>query len=263
MTDHEGDAHPVVRYEARGRVGIVTLARPEARNAVNGEVATAIESHFDQLEADPEIWAAIVTGDGGVFCAGADLKSIARTGGRDAFTKRGGFAGLARRERTKPLIAAVEGHALAGGCEIVLACDLVVASRRATFGLPEVKRSLVAAGGAMFRLPQRIPSVVAMELLLTGDSIDAQRAFDLGLINRVVEPGDALAAALQLAERINENAPLAVRTTRAVALAAQHTSEEEGWRLSRDALRAVAQTDDYREGPRAFVEKRAPVWTGR
>src|SRR5687768_9908765 len=172
----------MVDYEVRGRVALLTINRPEARNAVNGAVASGMEEAIDRLEADDEVWVGVVTGTGPVFSAGADLKAIATGEAAALQTKRGGFAAIARRERTKPIIAAVNGPALAGGCEIVLSCDLVVASNEARFGIPEVKRSLVAGAGGLFRLPRALPKNVAMELALTGDPIDAQRAYELGLV---------------------------------------------------------------------------------
>jgi enoyl-CoA hydratase len=253
----------MVEYEVQGRVGVIRINRPEARNAVNPEVAAGIEAGIDQLEDDPETWVGIITGEGSVFSAGADLKAIAAGQGASLETARGGFAGITRRTRSKPLIAAVDGPALAGGCEIVLACDLVVASRAAAFGLPEVKRSLVAAAGGMFRLPRNLPPKVAMEIVLTGDPITAERAHEFGLVNHLVEPGGALTGALALAERICANAPVAVRESRAVVLAAQAEDEETLWRMSGKAMGRIMRTEDFTEGPRAFIEKRPAVWKGR
>ena len=201
----------VVDYAVDGHVAVITINRPEARNAVNAAVAEGIEAAVDRVEADDSVWLAILTGVPPVFCAGADLKEVNAGRAAGLNTQRGGFAGFVRRERSKPVIAAVEGPALAGGTEICLACDLVVASRDARFGIPEVKRSLVAAAGGLFRLPQKIPMNVAMELALTGDPVDAVRAHSLGLVNHLAEPGDALARATELARQIEVNAPLAVR----------------------------------------------------
>jgi enoyl-CoA hydratase len=253
----------MVDYEVRGRVAILTIRRPEARNAVNGEVATAMEAAIDRLEEDPEVWVGIVTGEGPVFSAGADLKAIASGQAAALQTARGGFGGITRRARIKPLIAAVDGPALAGGCEIVLSCDLVVASTAASFGIPEVKRSLVAAAGGLFRLPRALPTVVAMELALTGDPIPAARAHELGMVNELVQPGEALTAALALAERINANAPLAVRESRAIVNEAATADDDELWRLTGDAMARLVRTEDFAEGPRAFIEKRPAVWKGR
>ena len=253
----------MVEYEVRGRVGLIRINRPEARNAVNPEVAAGIEAAVDQLEDNPETWVGVITGEGSMFSAGADLKAVASGQGGSLQTPRGGFGGITRRERTKPLIAAVEGAALAGGCEIVLACDLVVASRGAVFGLPEVKRSLVAAAGGLFRLPRSLPPKVAMEIALTGDPITAERAYELGLVNHVVDAGAALSGALDLADRICANAPIAVRESRALVLAAHAEDDETLWRLSRKAMGRIMQTEDFAEGPRAFIEKRPAVWKGR
>jgi enoyl-CoA hydratase len=252
----------MIDYAAQEGVGVITIRRPEARNAVNPEVASGIEAAIDQMEADPLTWVGIVAGEGPVFSAGADLKAIA-AGQADALqTKRGGFGGITRRERTKPIIAAVDGPALAGGCEIALACDMIVASRNAVFGLPEVKRSLLAAAGGLFRLPRTVGPKVAMEVILTGDPISADRAYTLGLVNLLVEPGEALNAAKALAARITANAPIAVWESRKVADAALTSDDETLWRMTVAGFARVAQTEDFAEGPRAFIEKRAPVWKG-
>ncbi|HET6964018.1 MAG TPA: crotonase/enoyl-CoA hydratase family protein [Acidimicrobiales bacterium] len=253
----------MVEYEKKGPVAVITIRRPEARNAVNGEVAVALEAAIDRLEAEEDAWVGILTGEGPVFSAGADLKAIASGQAGSINTERGGFGGITRRERTKPLIAAVDGPALAGGCEMALACDMVVASTNAAFGLPEVKRSLVAAAGGLFRLPRSIPRMVAMEVALTGDPIRAERAFQLGLVNELVEPGRAVAAALELAERICANAPLAVRESRQIVLAAQTGDDATLWRMTEQAFGRIVRTEDFGEGPRAFIEKRPPVWKGR
>jgi enoyl-CoA hydratase len=252
-----------VQYESRGRVAVLTINRPLARNAVNGEVARSMEAGIDRLEADPEVWVGVVAGNGPVFSAGADLKVIATGGPQELITERGGFGGIAQREREKPLIAAVDGPALAGGCEIALACDLIVASRQAAFGIPEVKRSLIAAAGGLFRLPRALPRNVALELALTGDPIDAERAYALGLVNVLTEPGAALEGALALAERICANAPLAVRASRKVLLASAFAPDEVGWQLTNEQFAGLFKTEDFAEGPRAFVEKRPPSWKGR
>jgi enoyl-CoA hydratase len=252
-----------VDYEQRGPFAVVTINRPEARNAVNGDVASGIEEAIDRIEADDSIWVGILTGVPPVFCAGADLKEINSGNAGGLSTKRGGFGGITMRERTKPIIAAVDGPALAGGTEIVLSCDLVVASTTATFGIPEVKRSLVAGAGGLFRLGRKIPVNIAMELTLTGDPIDATRAYGFGLVNRLVEPGEALDAAIALAEQICANAPVAVRESRKIVLEATNAPDDVGWAMSAAGMAAATSSEDFSEGLTAFIEKRPPVWKGR
>ena len=254
----------MIDFEQRGHVAVLTINRPEARNAVNGDVATGLEASVDRVEETDDVWVAVLTGAGTTFSAGADLKAIASGQAASLQTQRGGFAGFVRRERTKPVIAAVDGPALAGGCEIVLACDLVVASTNARFGLPEVKRSLAAAAGGLFRLPQVLPPRIAMEVVLTGEPIEADRAHQLGMVNRLVDPGKAVDAAVELADVICANAPLAVRESRKVVLASlAPANEDELWSMSGQAMLTLMQTEDFAEGPRAFIEKRAPEWKGR
>lgn len=252
-----------IEYSTEGHVATITINRPEARNAVNGDVANGIEDAIDRLEADDSLWLGVLTGVPPVFSAGADLKAINAGRGGELYTKNGGFAGITKRERTKPIVAAVDGPALAGGTEIALSCDLIVASTTATFGIPEVKRCLVAAAGGLFRLPRKIPFNIAMELALTGDPIDAARAYHFGLVNQLVEPGRALDAAKDLARRIEANAPVAVRESRRVILAAMTEDEETGWRLSNEGMAKAMGSADNKEGLMAFIEKRPPVWTGK
>lgn len=254
--------HMIVEYKKSGRVAVITLNRPEARNAVSGELAQALEGAIDKLEADDDVWVGILAGNGPVFCAGADLKAVA-SGKANLGTSRGGFGGFVTLERTKPVIAAVEGPAVAGGCELVLACDLVVASSDAAFGLPEVKRSLVAMAGGTTRLPKRVPQNIAMELALTGDTMNAERAYQHGLVNILCEQGDAINEAMNLAERINANAPLAVRATRQAISQGAMVSDDEGIRIAVELFKPVAASEDAKEGPLAFVEKRLPEWKAR
>jgi enoyl-CoA hydratase len=252
-----------VDYEKRGPYAVITINRPEARNAVNGAVAEGIEAGIDALEEDDSVWLGILTGVPPVFCAGADLKEINSGNGAALSTKRGSFGGIVQRERSKPIIAAVDGPALAGGTEIVLACDLVVASTTATFGVPEVKRSLVAGAGGLFRLGRKIPINIAMECALTGDPITAEQAHHFGLVNELVEPGQALDAAIKLAERVCANAPVAVRESRRVVIEATNAPDEIGWRMSAEGMAKAMSSEDFSEGLTAFIEKRPPVWKGR
>lgn len=253
----------VVEFEKQDRLAVITLNRPEARNAVNGAVAQGVEAALDEYEADPELWAAILTANGPAFCAGADLKEIAAGNGHLLATKKGGFAGLVSRERTKPLIAAIGGSALAGGTEIALACDLIVCSEDTVFGLPEVKRSLVAAAGGLFRLPRAIGMAPALEVIMTGDPLPAARAYQLGMVNQVVPAAEVMTAARTLAARVIANAPLAVQASRRVAVRAFMDEDEALWRAGGREFGEVARTEDYKEGPKAFIEKRPPSWRGR
>ena len=251
-----------VEVERRDRVGIIRLNRPEARNAVNGDLATGVEAALDEFEPDDAIQAVIITGNGPTFCAGADLKLIAAGRGGEMATARGNFAGLVRRNYPKPIIAAVNGPAFAGGFEIVLACDLVVAADEAQFGIPEVKRGLFAAAGALIRLPKRVPLALATELAITGDPIDAQRALQLGLVTRVVPLADVVDAAVELAARIAANGPLAVRKTLQMVREAVDLTEEEAWPRNFELAMEVFASKDSIEGATAFAEKREPRWTG-
>lgn len=253
----------MITTERHGAALVVTLSRPQARNAIDPQMAAAIERALDLLEEDDGLQVGIVAAEGPVFSAGADLKVAGRGEGDLILTERGGFGGIVFRERRKPLIAAVEGMAVAGGCEIVLACDLVVASRSAQFGLPEVKRALIAAAGGLARLPHVVGRTVAMEIALTGDPIDAARAHQVGLVNRLVDPGEALDEALRLAAAVAANAPLAVQETRRLVLAATDHREQELRTVTVESMVRNSATADAEEGVRAFVEKREPSWQGR
>lgn len=254
-----------VLFERHGRIAVFTLNRPEQRNAVNPEVSQAMNRHMLAFESDPDLWVGIITGAGDrAFCAGADLKAIAA--GRLAElvdVEPFGFAGVARGTRHKPLIAAVDGSALAGGFEVAIACDLIVASERATFGLPEVRRGIIAGAGGLQRLPRLISPMRALELIMTGRSMSAAEAVQLGLISEVVPAGDAVSRAIELAEVISANAPIAVRASLRVARAAIGTSEAAAWACSEAAWPEVLASEDAAEGPRAFAEGREPEWHGR
>ena len=252
----------MLNHETRGRVAVLTLDRPEARNAINPELARALSDAIGRVEADPDVWAAVLAATPPVFSAGADLRTI-RDGHVADLHDAHGFAGLTRRQRTKVLVAAVDGPALAGGMELVLACDLVVASEAASFGIPEVKRSLVAAAGGLFRLPRKIPVNVAMECAVTGDPISARRAYEVGMINELCEPGAALDTAMVLAGRVCANPPVAVRESRRVILEQALISDEVASLLSDHAFDRAFGSEDGAEGLAAFLEKRDPVWSGR
>jgi enoyl-CoA hydratase/carnithine racemase len=263
MGEDRQDAAVLVA-RAAPHVAVVTINRPEARNAVNGAVAAGLEAAIDATEADDEVWTVILTGAGPhAFCAGADLKEVSGGRGAALSTARGGFAGFVKRARRKLWIAAAQGHALAGGLELLLSCDLAVAAEGATFGLPEVKRSLVAAAGGLFRLPRALPRAIALEMIATGDAIPAARAAQFGLVNAVVPQGEVMAAALALAARATANAPVAVRESLGVARVAAEGDEAALWARTEAAWRVVQATEDYQEGPRAFVEKRPARWVGR
>jgi enoyl-CoA hydratase len=241
-------------------VAVITINRPEARNAVNLEVANGIAAAVDEFESRGDLTVAILTGAGGTFCAGMDLKAFAR-GERPALPGRG-FGGLTERPPAKPLIAAVEGWALAGGCELALAADLIVAARDAKFGLPEVKRGLVAAAGGLLRLPKILPYQLAMQVALTGEPLTAEAAHAHGLVNVLAEPGQALAAARGLAATIAANGPLAVRATKQIMAMAIDYASADAFAAQREFVDPVFTSADAQEGARAFAEKRAPVWKG-
>jgi len=250
-----------VRTEQRGHVFVIVIDRPHARNAIDLDTAEGMAAAIDVLDADPELRVGVLTGAGGTFCAGMDLKAFAR-GERPVVPGRG-FAGIVQRPPTTPIIAAVEGHALAGGFEIALACDLIVAAHNATFGLPEVRRGLTAAAGGLFRLPRRIPFHLAMELVLTGRAWPATQAYDVGLVSRLAEPGKALDVALGLAEEIAENAPLALAASKRVLSESSDWSADEAFARQEAFVDPVRRSADAREGALAFVEKRSPVWKGK
>lgn len=268
----ENTSQSAALYEVRTGVAVITLNRPEALNAVNAALSTAVGEGVERAAADPEVRVVVVTGVGRAFCAGADLKELAQ---RRAITADGhpewGFAGLARHWIDKPLIAAVNGFAMGGGTELALACDLVIAADTAVFGLPEVKRGLLAAAGGVVRLQRQIPLKRALELALTGDGIDAATAESWGLVNKVVASDAVLDTALDMASRIAANAPLSLQhTKRMVYRTANGVSDwnadwagEDPWEVNTEAMRAVFSSSDALEGPRAFAEKRAPKWSGR
>lgn len=248
-----------LRIERTERILTVTITRPEARNAINTAVSEGLAAAMDLLDDDTDLSVAVVTGEGGNFCAGMDLKAFV-AGEAIAIPGRG--LGFTEAPPKKPIIAAVEGFALAGGTELALATDLIAASRSAVFGLPEVKRGLVAGGGGLLRLPERIPYQVAMELALTGANLTAERAAELGLVNRLVEPGTALAAALELAREITANAPLALATTKRVIKESRDWSTDEMFSRQMELIAPVFTSDDAREGAQAFAQKRSPEWSG-
>ena len=250
-----------VLTEEREGVLVITINRPEARNAINGGVARGIAAALDRLDGEDELRVGVLTGAGGFFSSGMDLKGF--LAGDVPIVEGRGLGGLTESPPRKPLIAAVEGYAVAGGFELVLACDLVVAADNARFGVPEVKRALVAGAGAALHLPQRIPQAIALEMLLTGEPIEAQRAAELGLVNRVVPEGTAVDAAVELARVVAANGPLAVAVTKQIARSAPYWGWDEGWQKQNELMGAVFVSEDAQEGARAFAEKRAPVWKGR
>lgn len=239
----------------------VTLNRPEAKNAANRAVAEGVAAAMDELDSNDDIKVAILTGAGGTFCAGMDLKAF--VSGEMPMVEGRGFAGLTESIPRKPLIAAVEGYALAGGMELAISCDLIVVAENAKFGIPETKRGLAAAAGGLMRLPRQIPPRIAMELALTGDFIDAQRAADLGLVNKVAPAGGALDAAKELAAKIVANGPLAVAVSKQVILESVDWSADEMWKKQADLVMPIFSSEDAMEGSIAFAEKRAPNWKGK
>ena len=252
------EATPLIATERLGRVLVVRMQREAKRNAVDPEMTAGLDAAMNVLEDDEELRVGVLTGTDAVFCAGTDLKQ-----GAGPPTERGGHYGVIRRTRRKPLIAAVEGPAVGGGFELVLACDLVVASSAATFGLPEVTRGVYAAFGGLFRGPRALPLNIAREMVLTGEPLGARHAHAFGLVNHLTDPGHALGQALALAGRISQNAPLSVRVSMLVMEAAWAAQEEAGWRGSEEVRDTVATSADAAEGRLAFAERRTPVWVGR
>ena len=259
VSDEASNTEEAVLVEQRDRILVITINRPQAKNAVNAAVSRGLADAMDRLDDDPGLSVGVLTGAGGSFCAGMDLKAFAR--GENVVVEGRGM-GFTERPPVKPLIAAVEGYALAGGTELALATDLIVASKDSAFGIPEVKRGLVAGGGGLLRLPQRIPYAIAMELALTGDNLSAQRAHELGLVNVLAEPGKALDAAIELAERITANGPLAVAATKRIITESRGWSPDEMWTEQVKILMPVFGSNDAKEGAVAFAEKRPPRWTG-
>jgi enoyl-CoA hydratase len=256
MSDSEA-----VLTERRGSVLLITIDRPEVRNAVNAAVAAGVAGALEELDGDAELSVGILTGAGGFFCAGMDLGAFVK--GESPWFGDRGFAGIAQRASRKPLIAAIEGFAVAGGMEIALACDLIVAARGAKLGIPEAKRSLVAAGGALLRLPRRMPYHVVMELALTGDSLPAERFHEFGVVNRLAEPGGAVDAALELATSIAKNGPLALAASKQILQEQVDWSSAEMWEKQAAISGPVFASEDAKEGANAFKEKRDPAWLGR
>lgn len=256
-------SNDVVLLHVANGVATITLNRPDQRNAFNPEVCDAMRAAFDRIEADPDVRVAVLTGAGALFCAGMDLKAFAAGAGDTILFGEYGFGGFVKRSRTKPVIAAVEGAALAGGFEIMLACDLVVAGASTQFALPEVRIGLIPGAGGAVRLPVSIPRVRANEILLTGKPFGAQEAAAWGVINRIADDGTALATAQGIAADIASNAPLAVRHTLAIAKQAHAENDKAHWPRNDEIIKEIGQTADAAEGARAFIEKRAPIWQGK
>ncbi len=250
-----------VEIEQVGATLVITINRPAQRNAINRAVSLMIAEALDRLDADPALRVGIITGRGGSFCSGMDLKAFLE-GERPELSGRG-FGGLTEAPPKKPLIAAVEGFALAGGCELALACDLIVAAENAWFGLPEVSRGLVAGSGGLVRLPRRIPSAIALEYALTGERMDAPTAHSWGLVNRLTAPGEALKDALALAQKIADNAPLSTLMTKRIIQESPGWAEADVWERQRPLTESVLASEDAQEGARAFAEKRTPDWKGK
>ena len=249
-----------VLTDVRDGVLIVTLNRPDAKNAANKALAEGVAAAMDRLDAEDELRVGVITGAGGTFCSGMDLKAFLK--GETPSIPGRGFAGLTEKGPKKPLIGAVDGYALAGGMELAMACDLIVANNKAKFGIPEVKRGLAAAAGGLIRLPRQIPQRIAMELAMTGDFVSAERAYELGFVNRLTE-GPAVDGALELAKAIAANGPLAVARSKQVIVESPLWSDDEMWKKQQEIVGEVFTSEDAREGAAAFAEKRAPVWKGK
>jgi enoyl-CoA hydratase len=260
MNAEQDPVEQPVLTERRGSVLLITLNRPQVRNAVNAALAAGLAGALEELDADESLSVGVLTGAGGYFCAGMDLGAFVK--GESPWFGDRGFAGIAQRSADKPLIAAIEGFALAGGMEIALACDLIVAAEGAKMGIPEVKRSLVAAGGALLRLPRRMPYHVVMELALTGDFMPAERFHEFGLVNRIAEPGLAVEVAIELAEALAKNGPLALVAAKRILQEQFDWSSEEMWAKQGEISGPVMTSEDAKEGSSAFKEKREPVWKG-
>ncbi|MEH0108827.1 crotonase/enoyl-CoA hydratase family protein [Tersicoccus sp. MR15.9] len=254
------DDRPLLVTEL-GPVMVMTINRPHARNAVDLGLATALAEATTELDARPDLRVGVLTGSAGVFSAGMDLKAFAA--GQTPTVPGRGFGGLVEAEIATPLIAAVEGYALGGGLELALACDLIVTARDARLGLPEVTRGLVAGAGGVFRLPRRIPRAVALRMMLTGEPIDGARAAELGLAVEATEAGQSLEVALDLAQRIAANAPLALAAVTRIVRQTESLSDADAFDVQRPLITALKESDDAAEGARAFAEKRSPQWTGR
>ncbi len=255
-------SNDVVLYHAENGIATVTLNRPDQRNAINPDVCDAMRAAFDRVESDPDVRVAVLTGAGTLFCAGMDLKAFAGGAGDTILFGKYGFGGFVKRPLTKPVIAAVEGAAIAGGFEIMLSCDLVISGASAQFALPEVRIGLIPGAGGAVRLPISVPRVRAIEILLTGKPFGAQNAYDWGVINTVTADGGALKAAQDMAADIASNAPLAVRATLTIANRAHAANDAAHWPENDRIIKAIGQSEDAAEGARAFIEKRPPIWRG-
>ena len=260
----EDEASEVLFEMPADHVAVITLNRPRVRNAVNGALAEQLDAAAERVEKDDDIWVAILTtSNNKAFCSGADLKELSEGRADKMMTPKGGFAGFADYPKTKPWIAAVRGVAMGGGCELPLACDLIVASEDSVFGLPEVTRGLMASAGGVHRLPRAIPRNIALELVVTGEPISAKRAMELGLVNRLATDESVMDTALELAKTIARNAPLAVRESLRIARSHSDLTDDELRKLSVETSKRLSKTEDFQEGPRAFLEKRPPCWKGR